>query len=89
MDGVLTVTLTGRLAASETPRVADAFARAVDAGERRILLDVQGLDYVSSAGILAIEATAARLRSGGGTLEIRGAAGAVKIAMGLAGLDAN
>lgn len=81
------IALEGRLSAATTPRFAAALADAIAAGQRRIMLDLNGLDYISSGGILAIEATAARLRTAGGWLCLTGAQPAVRVALELAGVD--
>jgi anti-anti-sigma factor len=68
--------------ASAAAELADAIGR----GERHILIDLNQLDYISSRGILAIEAASARLASEGGDLQVTGAQGSVLIALELAGM---
>jgi anti-anti-sigma factor len=75
----------GRLSAATAPRLVEALAAAIEAGKRRILLDLNGLDYISSAGILAIQAAAARAETEGGALTVENAQPAVRVALDLAG----
>ena len=79
------VGVTGRLAAAAAPRLAGVIADAIAAGERDIVLDLQELAYISSAGILALEAAAARLRMEGGRLQLAGPPPQVRLALELAG----
>jgi len=58
---------------------------AIEAGKRRILLDLNALDYISSAGILAIQAAGARLEAEGGALTVENVQPAVRVALDLAG----
>ena len=75
----------GRLSAATTPRLVQALVAAIEAGERRILLDLNGLDYISSAGVLAIRAASARVDAEGGALTVENAQPAVRVALDLAG----
>lgn len=77
------IALQGRLSAATTGQLASALAGALGAGHRCILLDLNGLDYISSGGILAIEAASARLEAEGGWLRIEGAQPAVRVALDL------
>ena len=83
-DGVR-IAAEGRLSAAETPRLVEALTAAIRAGRRRILLDLNGLDYISSAGILAIQAATARVQAEGGVLTVENAQPAVRVALNLAG----
>ena len=59
----------------------------VDAGERRIVLDVSHAAYVVSRGFGQMLVTLARLRTRNGDLRIAGAQGAVWSAASAVGLD--
>ena len=62
-DGVLVLSLAGRMgvvsAATLVTTVADAVAR----GDRNLVLDLTKVDYLSSAGLNALEAAADRCAS--------------------------
>ena len=81
----LELTLAGRLPAAEAGRVSAVLQAAVAGGCRRITLKLEGLDYVSSAGIAAFTAAAAALSASGGTLTLVDAQPAVQVALDLAG----
>ena len=84
-NGDALVVVAGRLSAAVAPRLASVLADAVAAGDRRIVLDLRGLDYISSAGILALEVAAARLRTDGGELVLCGPTPPVRLALDLSG----
>jgi anti-sigma B factor antagonist len=50
-----------------------------------LVLDLEGMDYVSGAGVKAIEALAKTAHDGGGTLELVNVAEPVRICLDLAG----
>ncbi|HET7617477.1 MAG TPA: STAS domain-containing protein [Vicinamibacterales bacterium] len=86
---VLVLRTAGRLPAAAAPRMAAALADAIGAGERDVIVDLEGLDYISSAGILAIEAAAARLHMEGGRLRLASPLPPVRLALELAGFPAD
>jgi stage II sporulation protein AA (anti-sigma F factor antagonist) len=81
----LVIEVTGRVGSAAASELSGALANAITAGDRRIVLDLNGLDYISSAGILAVEGAAARLRSEGGALVLSGVRPPVRLALELAG----
>ncbi|HEX9366284.1 MAG TPA: STAS domain-containing protein [Vicinamibacterales bacterium] len=66
--GVLTLTLNGRLDADGTDTFAGRLAICIDRGERRIVLDLAAVDYVSSVGLRSLVLGAKRLAPLGGRL---------------------
>jgi anti-anti-sigma factor len=84
-NGTLVIDVSGRLAAAAVPQLTSVLADALSAGERRIVLDLRRLDYINSAGVLALEAVAARLRSEGGELTLCAPTPPVRLALSLAG----
>jgi anti-anti-sigma factor len=77
--------LTYRLAAASCGELTQGLADAINAGAAAIVLDLSRVDYISSAGLLAIEAVAARIHAGGGELVICGLTEPVRLAFDLAG----
>jgi anti-anti-sigma factor len=75
----------GRLAAATAPQLTAALASAIAGADHRIVLDLKGLDYISSAGVLVLETAAARLRSDGRALVLSGPTPPVRLALTLAG----
>ena len=66
--GVLTLTLSGRIDAGTTDSFAGALTACIDRGERRIILDLAGIDYISSVGLRALILAAKRLAPLGGRI---------------------
>ncbi|OPY77310.1 MAG: putative anti-sigma factor antagonist BtrV [Syntrophorhabdus sp. PtaU1.Bin153] len=57
------VSIAGRMDAVTTPEAEDRLAGLIDAGERSFVVDLQQLDYISSAGLRGILATAKKLKA--------------------------
>jgi anti-anti-sigma factor len=85
-DGVLVLTVAGRLDAASSGDLTDRLMDSVNTGVVRIVIDLSGVDYISSAGLLAIDAMAARIHAAGGALVLCGLTEPVRIAFDLAGL---
>jgi anti-anti-sigma factor len=83
--GGLVVLVTGRLGAPTSARLASELDEMIAAGHCRLLIDVSGVDYLSSAGLAVIEQTAARLRDSGGILVLCGLQEAVRVSFEVSG----
>jgi stage II sporulation protein AA (anti-sigma F factor antagonist) len=59
--GVLTLTVTGRIDAGSAEAFGAALAVCIDRGERRLILDLARVDYISSVGLRALIVAAKRL----------------------------
>lgn len=59
---VLTVGLKGRLDAATSKTVEEFLLKKIDAGEKRLVLDLSGLDYISSVGLRVFMMAAKRLK---------------------------
>jgi stage II sporulation protein AA (anti-sigma F factor antagonist) len=64
----------------------EVMAAAVAGGERRLLLDLSGVDYVSSAGLTALGAIARRIADAGGAMVLCGLTEPVRLVFDLGGL---
>lgn len=64
----LVVTVTGRLDAVTAPDFESRCGALVDNGDTALLVDLSGLEYISSAGLRSILATAKKLKALGGSL---------------------
>ena len=64
----LVVAVTGRLDAVTAPDFESRFGELVDNGETALLVDLAGLDYISSAGLRSILSTAKKLKAVGGSI---------------------
>jgi anti-sigma B factor antagonist len=71
MGTVLVVDARGRLTLGrETEALRQRLKDVVDSGQRRIVLDLAGVDYIDSAGLGALVAGAASVRRAGGELKL-------------------
>ncbi|MNR95564.1 putative anti-sigma factor antagonist BtrV [compost metagenome] len=78
------MTVSGRLDAVSAPEFERDCSGYSDA---RIVLDLSGLEYVSSAGLRSILTLAKQVKSGGGSLAIAGLNGLVKDVFEMSGFD--
>ena len=85
-EGVVVLALAGRLGAASAMHLEAAVAEAVGRGDGRLVIDLAGVDYVSSAGLKALAAAAALCARAGGALALCGLADPVRIALDLGGL---
>lgn len=85
---MLVLVLKGRLGAESAPMLEAAIATAVGRGQVRLVVDLSGVDYVSSAGLSAMEQAAARCARARGALAFCGLGEAVRMTVDLAGLAA-
>jgi anti-anti-sigma factor len=76
----------GRLGTVSSGTLVDALLREIRAGCTRILVDLGGVDYVSSAGLLALQAIVGRVHEARGELVLCSLAEPVRLVFDLAGL---
>jgi anti-anti-sigma factor len=88
-DGVVVLVLAGRLGTSSAVALQAAVVEAVGPGNSRLVLDLAGVDYISSAGLHALSAAADRCTKAGGGLTLCGVTDPVRIALDLGGLLEN
>jgi anti-anti-sigma factor len=72
------VAVHGRLDALTSPELEKRLLEFIAQGELSILLDLRELDYISSAGLRIILATAKQLKAKSGELRISGLQGSVR-----------
>ena len=85
-DGVLILILTGRLGAASAVHLGVALGDAAARGDARLVIDLAGVDYVSSAGLNALEAAAGLCARARGALALCEVTDPVRIALDLGGL---
>ena len=85
--GVMIISVKGRLDAASAGGLEGEVRRQVDAGSRRLVLDLTDLTYVSSAGIRVFLLAARQLR-GLGTLLLAAPSPMVRQVFDIAGVDA-
>lgn len=83
---MLVVRMAGRLGTAASGAVVDAIAGAIDEGHRRIVCDLSGVDYASSAGLLALDAANGRMQAAAGRLVLCNPSEPVCLALEFAGL---
>jgi serine/threonine-protein kinase RsbW len=71
-SGVTIVAVAGKLDSNTSPQAQQALDGIVAGGGRTILVDCTALDYISSAGLRVLLATAKRLSGAGGTVRLFG-----------------
>jgi anti-anti-sigma factor len=87
-DDVLVLTLAGRLSAASAVRLEAAVAEAAGRGDVRLVIDLTGVDYLSSAGLRALAEAAGLCAHGHGALALCGLVDAVRMAIDFGGLAA-
>jgi len=79
---VLILALRGRLGTASAGDLLEAVVQAIDdGGFRAILVDLEGVDYMSSAGLIALDASAGRIHGAGGRLAVSGACDPVRLVL--------
>ena len=69
-NDVTVVDMEGKLDAQTSPDAQSRITRLVEEGARKVVVNFDKLDYVSSAGLRVLLATAKQLKSDGGELRI-------------------
>jgi len=85
-DGVTVLTLHGRVAQESASQLSNAIAGAIAGADRRLVVDFQGVDYISSGGLLALESAVVGVQEAGGTMILSGIDGPVRTTLQLAAL---
>ena len=85
-DGALVLALRGRLGASSAVSLNRAVNEAIGRGDARLVIDLVGVDYVSSAGLKALATSASLCTRAGGGLALCGLDEPVRIAFELGGI---
>lgn len=84
-DGILVLAPAGRIDTTTSAALDDSLRRAVDGGARALLVDLEGVEYISSAGLRVFLVLAKRMRERGGRLVLSGMAQPVHQVFQLAG----
>lgn len=87
VNNVLAVDMVGRLDTETSSHVSDELVRIAQSGNSKVVLNLDGLEYVSSAGLRAILMAAKVLRGSQGELKICHANGLVKEVMDISGFN--
>jgi len=76
--------LDGRFGHEALPAFERAARQSIEAGVHGIVVDLTGVDYLSSPGLRAIVALSTEMASRRGQVIVRGARDAVRVTLGLA-----
>ena len=79
--------VTGRLGHTASGDLLEAIVGAIEGGTVRLLVDLEGVDYASSAGLLMLDAAAGRMHLAGGVLVLCALSEPVKLVLSLSGLQ--
>ena len=85
-DGIAVLAVNGRLGTASSLALVEAISREIRAGYLRLLVDLAGVDYMSSAGLGALEASARRVHESRGELVLCALTEPVRLVFDLAGL---
>ena len=86
VGGVSVLTAAGRVSSLTCPQLGAALGKAVASGAIGVVLDLSAVDYMSSAGLRALQHASARLAESGRVFVVCGLQDPVGVAFGLAGL---
>ncbi|MCF8104178.1 MAG: STAS domain-containing protein [Desulfohalobiaceae bacterium] len=67
-QGVMTIKVSGRLDAGNAPEFEKECANCLDEGDTHLLVGLEDLEYISSAGLRSILSTGKKLKARGGDL---------------------
>jgi len=79
------LTITGRMDAVTAPEYEKALNERIAAGESAFVIDFQGLEYISSAGLRALLATAKLLKTKNGQIRLANVLGTVREVFDISG----
>jgi anti-anti-sigma factor len=83
--GVLVVAPVGRVDSTTSEALEQALTTALDQGERQVVVDFEGVGYISSVGLRVLLVVAKRMRERQGTLVLCAMGDAVRQVFDLAG----
>lgn len=79
-------TVSGRMDVMTTPTFEKECQQVIDEGEKKLVIDLTGLEYISSAGLRGILSSAKKLKVTGGTIQFCGLTGMVEEVFLVSGL---
>jgi anti-sigma B factor antagonist len=85
-DGVRILGVSGRIGVVASSLLARALTEELQAGQTRILVDLGGVDYLSSAGLLVLQDAAAQARERGARFALCSLSEPVRVAFDLSDL---
>ena len=86
-DGILFLALKGRLDAVSAPKTEKHVADLIDSGKLKIIMNFEGIDYLSSAGMRMLLATTKKLKALSGKFIVCGVITSVLDVLKMSGFD--
>lgn len=86
-DGIGVLAVSGSVDAASAPELTDELVRYIDEGTVRIVANLGGLSYTSSAGLRALLTATKHARSSGGDFRLAAATDEVRRVLTLTGFD--
>jgi anti-anti-sigma factor len=87
LDNTLVVDMAGSLDTQTAGSAMDALQVHLDARPENLLINLAGLEFVSSSGLRVILRAAKQVRANGGNMKLCGAQGMVKEVLEISGFD--
>ncbi len=87
-DNAAVLRISGRLDAITAPEFENACRQCIQPETRKVVLDFEGVEYISSAGLRAILVLGKTIQSGGGALVLSGLRGTAKVVLEVGGFCA-
>ena len=86
-DGTHIVVPTGELDTQTAPSLGACIDAIIDGGGRQVVLDLSGVDYMDSSGLVAVMSATNRLRKAAGDLRVAAPSTPVQRLFGLTRMD--
>jgi len=80
------VTVSGRVDSETAPQLDSALAQLAAGGQNKIVLDLKGVDYMSSAGLRSIVKAAQAAQKSGGELRLAAVSDSVEVVLRTVGM---
>ena len=87
LDGIVMLSLAGRLDAVTSADADREFSSALDSGKDRLLINLAQLEYISSAGLRVLLVVAKRIQQRGGKISLNGLTAGVKEVFEISGFS--
>lgn len=86
-QGAVTIEVSGRMDANTAPGFETECSKWVDDGQTTLIVDLQNLEYISSAGLRSILASGKKLKAQGGSLILCNLSGMVEEVFNISGFS--
>jgi anti-anti-sigma factor len=84
-DGILVVAPSGRIDSTTSPDFGRHMNAVIDRGDIDIVVDMAGLDYISSTGLSVFLSSAKKIRGSGGRMALSGLNNRIRLAFEMSG----